>query len=220
MGEVVTFGNGQARPKSKGKIPVYGGNGILDYTSQVNCEGETIIVGRVGAYCGSVYFENKPIWVSDNALSVKPRDDNNTKYLFYSLKNQKLNQIAEGSSHPLITQKLLNSVDIFICESKQEQKAIAEVLSSLDDKIDLLHRQNKTLEQIAQTLFRQWFIEEADEGWEEIRLADIYNFVKGCEPGSKFYEDKPNTNNVRFIRVGDMLDNIGKTYVHKQAKQL
>ena len=51
-----------------------------------------------------------------------------------------------------------------------EQKAIASVLSSLDDKIDLLHRQNKTLEAMAETLFRQWFIEEAKEEWEETTL--------------------------------------------------
>lgn len=48
-----------------------------------------------------------------------------------------------------------------------EQRAIASVLSSLDDKIDLLHRQNKTLEAMAETLFRQRFVEEADEGWGE-----------------------------------------------------
>lgn len=54
-----------------------------------------------------------------------------------------------------------------------EQKAIAEVLSSLDDKIDLLHRQNKTLEQLAETLFRQWFVEEADESWEVGTLGEV-----------------------------------------------
>jgi type I restriction enzyme, S subunit len=48
-----------------------------------------------------------------------------------------------------------------------EQTAIASVLSSLDDKIDLLHRQNATLEKMAETLFRQWFVEEAKEEWEE-----------------------------------------------------
>ena len=51
-----------------------------------------------------------------------------------------------------------------------EQRAIAGVLSSLDDKIDLLHRQNKTLEAMAEALFRQWFVEEADAGWEEWTL--------------------------------------------------
>ncbi len=60
-----------------------------------------------------------------------------------------------------------------------EQKAIVEVLSSLDDKIDLLHRQNKTIEQIAQTLFRQWFVEEAGEDWEERSLSSIATFLNG-----------------------------------------
>jgi type I restriction enzyme S subunit len=63
-----------------------------------------------------------------------------------------------------------------------EQQAIAEVLSSLDDKIDLLHRQNKTLEQLAETLFRQWFVEEADESWEERSLFDAINLIGGGTP--------------------------------------
>ncbi|MDP1594756.1 MAG: restriction endonuclease subunit S [Gallionella sp.] len=54
-----------------------------------------------------------------------------------------------------------------------EQKSIAAVLSSLDDKIDLLHRQNQTLEAMAATLFRQWFVEEAQEDWEEVALEDV-----------------------------------------------
>ncbi len=66
LGEIVSFGNGKERPKEKGAIPVYGGNGILDYTNDSNYSGETIVIGRVGAYCGSVYYTNIPIWVSDN----------------------------------------------------------------------------------------------------------------------------------------------------------
>jgi type I restriction enzyme S subunit len=63
-----------------------------------------------------------------------------------------------------------------------EQQAIAEVLSSLDDKIDLLHRQNNTLEQLAETLFRQWFVEEADESWEVGTIEDEFDFVMGQSP--------------------------------------
>lgn len=59
----------------------------------------------------------------------------------------------------------------FLLPPLPEQKAIASVLSSLDDKIDLLHHQNKTLEALAETLFRQWFVEEADEEWEEVPLS-------------------------------------------------
>lgn len=67
----------------------------------------------------------------------------------------------------------------FLFPPLPEQKAIAEVLSSLDDKIDLLHRQNKTLEAMAETLFRQWFVEEADESWEERPLSNIADFLNG-----------------------------------------
>lgn len=59
-----------------------------------------------------------------------------------------------------------------------DQLAISSTLSSLDDKIDLLHRQNKTLEAMAETLFRQWFVEEAEESWEEVNLYDIAEHVK------------------------------------------
>lgn len=60
-----------------------------------------------------------------------------------------------------------------------EQKSIASVLSNLDDKIDLLHRQNITLEKMAETLFRQWFVEEEKEEWEEKPLSSIANFLNG-----------------------------------------
>lgn len=169
--DIVCFGNGKARPKAEGNIPVYGGNGILEYADQFNYDGETIIIGRVGAYCGSVFYENRPIWISDNALAAKPKGSNSTKYLYYLLKLSDLNQHAEGSSHPLITQTLLNSVEVMYCEDVIIQKAIAEVLSSLDDKIDLLTRQNKTLEDLAQTYFRKWFLEENDN--DTIMVSEI-----------------------------------------------
>ena len=67
----------------------------------------------------------------------------------------------------------------FLIPPLPEQKAIASVLSSLDDKIDLLHRQNQTLEQMVETLFRQWFIEEADESWGKRPVSNIATFLNG-----------------------------------------
>jgi type I restriction enzyme S subunit len=179
LSDFVQFGNGKERPKTEGNIPVFGGNGILGYCDKSNYDEETIIIGRVGAYCGSVYYQVKPIWVSDNALAAKPKNNNNTKFLYYFLKNLDLNSFAEGSSHPLVTQTLLNSLDIYVTDNIETQTAIAEVLSSLDDKIDLLHRQNKTLEQLAETLFRQWFVEEAEESWEADVLDNIIELQRG-----------------------------------------
>lgn len=73
-----------------------------------------------------------------------------------------------------------------------EQTAIASVLSSLDDKIDLLHRQNATLEKMAETLFRQWFVEEAKEEWEGGKLGDEFDFVMGASPPGESYNEEGN----------------------------
>jgi len=62
IGRILTFGNGNVKPKIEGTIPIYSVNGILGFGNEFNYNNdETIIIGRVGAYCGSVYFENKPI---------------------------------------------------------------------------------------------------------------------------------------------------------------
>ncbi len=176
LGEVVKFGNGKIRPQSKGNIPVYGGNGLLDYSDQYNYTNETIVIGRVGAYCGSVFYENRPIWVSDNALSVKAIPGYNARFLYYFLSNLKLNEFAEGSSHPLVTQTLLNSIDVIITDNEIEQTLIADILSSLDDKIDLLNRQNQTLESMAGALFRHYFIDNPKEEWKDGVISDLIDF--------------------------------------------
>lgn len=177
--DIVVFGNGKVRPTTSGDIPIYGGNGILGYCNKSNYSGETVIIGRVGAYCGSVYYENRPIWVSDNALAVKPKNGFCTKFIYYYLKTLRLNEFAEGSSHPLVTQTLLNSIDIIITDNICEQERIAGILSSLDDKIDLLNRQNTTLEALAETLFRQWFIENQNPEWKNIKLGDLIKIESG-----------------------------------------
>lgn len=85
---------------------------------------------------------------------------------------------AVGTTMPNLNSSILQKLPLTL-PSLTEQKAIATVLSSLDDKIDLLHRQNKTLEAMAETLFRQWFVEEAQEDWEEYVLEDFATHLKG-----------------------------------------
>lgn len=207
LGEVADFKNGKARPAEKdgAGIPIYGGNGILGYTDAFNYDLETIIIGRVGAYCGSVYYENRPIWISDNALYTVPKDGNDTKYLYYLLKNMDLNSCAEGSSHPLLTQTLLQSLDVVIADSLPEQRAIAGVLSSLDDKIDLLHRQNKTLEALAETMWRKMFVEDADNKLDKVPFERYADFLEG--PGIRnwqYTESGTPFINIRLISDGEI----------------
>ena len=86
-----------------------------------------------------------------------------------------------------------------------EQKAIASVLSSLDDKIDLLHRQNKTLEAMAETLFRQWFVEEAEEDWEEKPISEVVKIAIGRTPPRKeFHWFSTNSSDIKWVSIKDM----------------
>lgn len=86
------------------------------------------------------------------------------------------------SGRQRVPKDCFNELILNLPESVLEQTAIASVLSSLDDKIDLLHRQNATLEKIAETLFRQWFVEEEKEGWKEGILDDILTVKGGSTP--------------------------------------
>lgn len=115
------------------------------------------------------------------------RTDND--FLYYLLKDSidNFKQIAHGGVFDTITRETFNLIDILL-PPLPEQRAIANVLSSLDDKIDLLHRQNKTLEAMAETLFRQWFVEEASEDWEEVKLGDIVTIKSGTTPKTNISE--------------------------------
>lgn len=144
LGNVCKFQNGKKRPKEPGKYPVFGGNGILDYTNQFNSN-VGIIVGRVGAYCGSVFLSKEKCWVSYNAILGVNTSDTDIIYLYYLLKSLNLNAKHIGSGQPLITQDILNNIKIFL-QPLEIQNKIAGVLGALDDKIELNNRINNNLE--------------------------------------------------------------------------
>lgn len=126
--------------------------------------------------------DHEPFYFKDGNLTwIRNIDEEKLypKYLHKWLASQNgrdsLGEITIGSTQEALTIIGLKNLNLLL-PPIEEQKAIAEVLSSLDDKIDLLHRQNKTLEELAQTLFRQWFIEEAGDEWKIGTLNDIMQF--------------------------------------------
>lgn len=112
LGKIMSFGAGKTRPESGETYPVYGGNGILDYCNYYNNE-NAIVIGRVGAYCGTVYYEPDKCWISDNALFAESKN-NAHFYNYYLLKNMNLNARQIGTGQPLITQGLLNKIKILL----------------------------------------------------------------------------------------------------------
>jgi len=162
LDDLAKFENGKslspALYSSDGANPVFGSNGEIAKTNEELNSDSVISIGRVGAYCGSVYLIKTPSWVTDNAIIAKPKGDNDLRYLYYRLLSLDLRRTAIGSAQPLMTQGGLKIIETTV-PSSLTQKAIADILGSLDDKIELNRKTNETLEAMAQAIFKSWFID-------------------------------------------------------------
>jgi len=142
------------------------------------------VVGSVGE-C-AIVPESLRGWNVARAVSVANiKDDFDIHFVKYCFKLEEVIFQIYGNTNdtvqPTLNLSSLKKIKILV-PPLPKQKAIASVLSSLDDKIDLLHRQNKTLEAMAETLFRQWFVEEAQDDWEEKSLYDCIELIGGGTP--------------------------------------
>ncbi len=162
----------------------------LRHSSTNLLEAGDIIISARGTV-GVIAMLGGKMAFNQSCYGIKAIDQISTNnYVYYLLRDVVSNflQIAHGGVFDTITRDTFKEVEVSL-PPLSEQKAIAEVLSSLDDKIDLLHRQNKTLEQMAETLFRQWFVEEAQDDWEEVILSDIAEVKNGFSFSSKSYSE-------------------------------
>lgn len=173
-------------------------------------ESGDIVFTRVGSVDLSAYVKpHQAGWMfSSRMLRVRPKKGVESRFLSYFFQQRRFREyilnISVGATMPSINTEILKGIPITF-PPLPEQKAIASVLSSLDDKIDLLHRQNKTLEAMAETLFRQWFVEEVEEDWEEGLLSQYTNIGIGRTPPRKeFHWFSTNPIDVKWISIKDM----------------
>ncbi len=193
ISDIANLKNGKKRPSESGVIPVFGGNGIMDYVNSSNGE-DTIVIGRVGAYCGCVYLSKGKCWVSDNAIAAKAKEGNDNEYLYYLLSSLNLNHHHIGGAQPLMTQDIIGRIEVIVPQKEEEQRRIASILSSLDRKIELNNKINADLEEMAQAIFKNWFVDfepfkdgkfvdselgMIPEGWKVGRLTEIASYMNG-----------------------------------------
>ncbi len=172
LGTVLDFFNGKAPPKDEdGDFVVYGSNGTIGKAKSTNHE-NAIILGRVGAYCGSVEFCDEKFWASDNTIVVKTRDGFDLKYMYYRLKSFPLRSYAGGAAQPLLTQTILRGVRLPVVKDKNRQVKIASILSAYDDLIENNRRRIQLLEQAARLLYKEWFVHLRFPGHEHTRIID------------------------------------------------
>ena len=184
LGDVTMMKNGKKRPQTNGRYPVFGGNGIMDYSNDFNSE-RVIIVGRVGAYCGCVYKSEEKCWVSDNAIAVFPKENVDFLFLYYLMNTLDFHYHHIGGAQPLMTQDIIGDFIIKLPLLKV-QKQIASILKSLDDKIEVNRKINENLEQQAQALFKSWFVDFEPFKNGEFVESELGMIPKGWRVGTLF----------------------------------
>ena len=225
LGDITIMRNGKKRPNTQGTYPVYGGNGIMDYTDCYNAE-NTIIVGRVGAYCGNVYQCKNKCWVSDNAISVSANELVDDNYLYYLMSSLDFHHHHIGGAQPLITQDIIGGFEIFL-PPLEEQRRIAGILGAIDDKIENNRRINTNLELQAQALYKQWFVDfefpneegkpykssggkmadselgQIPEGWRVGNIGGYCKIRSGYAFNSSWWTDR----GVKIIKIKNITEN-------------
>lgn len=166
-------------------IPVFGGNGIIGYSSHFNAEGEKIIIGRVGEYCGTTLYHTGKCWVTDNALYTKEfLTAIDIRFMAYKLQQVDLTKLRSKGGQPLVSQGPIYLHEIELPSEVSEQSAIANLLSTWDRAIAL------TTELIKQKeLRKKWLMRELLSGrkrlngyteeWQEFQIGDICEVGRG-----------------------------------------
>lgn len=156
-----------------GPYPVIlGGQEPAYYINQYNHSGKAIVISRSGASAGYVSIWNEPIFVTDGFL-IEPKENIPFEFLYYLLKSKQteLTGLQRGAAIPHVTPSIINAVEVLLPDLPTQHR-IASILSAYDDLIENNRRQIKLLEEAAQRLYREWFVELRFPGHENVKIVD------------------------------------------------
>lgn len=215
------FSSGKGIPadliNETGKYPVIGGNGLRGYTDTYNFDGECAVIGRQGAYCGNVQFFSGKGYMTEHAVVTQPNSANNAKYLTYKLSGLSLGRFSGQAAQPGLSVTKLARLRIEM-PPKWYQDRVAGILSAYDNLIEVNNKRIKVLEQIAENLYKEWFVrfrfpghEKADfengipKGWRRGRISEFYTTSSGGTPSrelDEYYVDCT----IPWIKTGELQD--------------
>jgi type I restriction enzyme S subunit len=182
-----------------GVIPVYGSGGIMRFAETHLYDRESILIPRKGTL-SNLFYLDKPFWSVDTMFYTKIKNGVHGKYLYYLLKSMDLASMNVGSAVPSLTTEVLNKVEISLPDLPT-QRQIAQILTSLDDKIELNLQMNQTLEAMAQAIFKEWFVnfnfpgfdgelvDGLPKGWRMGKLGEEFNLIMGQSPPGTSYNE-------------------------------
>lgn len=163
--------------RRSGPYPYYGASGIVDHIDGFLFDGEFLLIAEDGE---NLRTRNTPVafmargkfWVNNHAHIVRGNDQADTRFLMYALSATDISGYLTGSTMPKLTQGNMNRIPVF-APQLTEQRAIAHILGTLDDKIELNRRMSETLEAMARAMFKSWFVD-----FEPVRAK-----AEGRDPG-------------------------------------
>ena len=149
--------------RQPGPYPYYGASGVVDRVDDYLFDGEYLLIAEDGENLRTrntpiAFLANEKFWVNNHAHIVRGNHKTNTRYLMYALSELDISGYLTGSTMPKLTQGNMNRISL-LTPPLPEQRAIAHILGTLDDKIELNRRMNETLEAMARALFRSWFVD-------------------------------------------------------------
>ena len=169
----VTLQRGFDLPKQdrkEGEFPIVASTAVQGYHAEYKVKPPGVITGRSGSL-GSVQYLDKPFWPLNTTLWVKNFKGNNPKFTYYFLKTLRLERYNSGAGVPTLNRNHLDALDVAIPPLPTQRK-IAAILSAYDDLIENNLRRIKILEEMAQNLYREWFVKFRFPGHEQARFVD------------------------------------------------
>ncbi|USE35524.1 restriction endonuclease subunit S [Endozoicomonas sp. SCSIO W0465] len=192
LGEIlhISSGNGLTAKEmnSEGAIPVYGGNGITGYHDQANVNERTLVIGRVGFYCGSIHITPQEAWVTDNAfITTFPENCIFLNYLAWLLKATNLNENDSATAQPVISGRKIYPIVVALPPKSEQHRIVAKVdeLMALCDQIEQqteasLSAHTTLVENLLATLTTSANAEELKQNWQRIASHFTTLFTTGA----------------------------------------
>ena len=161
LGEVIRLRRGHDLPKRArvpGSFPIVSSSGVIDCHAEPKAPGPGVAIGRYGTL-GKVHFVRQDYWPLNTTLYVEDFKGNDPRYVSYLLETVDVQPFSDKAAVPGLNRNHLHQANVRFTSDFDEQRAIASILGTLDDKIELNRRMNKTLESMARALFKSWFVD-------------------------------------------------------------
>lgn len=162
LGQLISLQRGHDLPtqnRVNGQIPVMGSSGLTGWHNVSKCTGPGVVIGRSGNSMGVVSYSDSDFWPLNTCLYVTDFKGNDKKYIYYMLQQIDFDKFNSGSAQKSLNRNAVYPYNVMATIDIEEQKSIGKILANFEDKITLNRQINQTLEQMAQTLFKSWFVD-------------------------------------------------------------